>query len=336
MKVKDYFKVSFSKPAADETISAIIQRKANLKQDLEACYSRLESIELCNSSSKSADAIILSSYLLQDALSVVLKYYNKDKSTAISDSVKKIEDLEIAALFEKHMLIENGSHKDESEKAEKLENSLSEIVYKIEKFIFKKHGNEFENPIDDFKKRLTIQVAFLVIVLGVVFNAGFKEYRKNKQIQADEIRIFYTNTERPIPTEKQSIASKVIPSKEWQTINFVLPEPSDIKDVKIEPLHQVFARVQFKEIKYLGAGKNVLKQKEFKLNKLGFIDNDELKLICCMEDFKPGRLIPEKNFELETTGSMPSLIIKLESEEKVSEIQFTYRYIKNKEQFPLE
>jgi hypothetical protein len=336
MTIADYFKVSFKKPELSETISQIIEKKAKLKNQLESCYSRLESIEICNSNSKSADAIILSNYLIVDIANLALSFQNQANITITDnwlEKVKNISDEEIKSAFSNHNSILTSTYETEEEKSEKIETSLSELLYSVEKFIFKKNKTQFENPVDDFKKKSTIQVIVSIIVLAFALNAGIKQYNKIKPIKPDVAKLYFMNEQNTTPVASNLVTADVSPSEEWKEARFSLPNPSEVKDIKVELVHQVHARFQLKELKYFDANGKVVRERNFKLNNLGMVENTETNEICCTEDLKPGKLQPEKYMELESVNANPSFYVKMEETKAVKEIFLTYRYIKNTKKF---
>ena len=264
MPVADYFKVSFKKPELSESIAQIIEKKAKLKSQLESCYSRLESIEICNSNAKSNDALILADYLIVDIANLALSYFNKPailNSDNWLEKIKTISDEEISSSFNTHNLILASAYKTEEEKSEKVETSLADLLYSIEKFIFKKNKAQFANPVDDFKKKSAIQTIVSLIIIILLLNVGSKQFNKLKPMKSDTAKIYFMNEQAPAPVAANTVTAEVTPSEEWKNISFVFPQPTDIKDIKVEPVHQNFARMQLKEIKYLDESKNVLRER---------------------------------------------------------------------------
>ncbi|HMV41036.1 MAG TPA: hypothetical protein PK079_24220 [Leptospiraceae bacterium] len=336
MKLADYFKISLKKPEITESIAQVLDKKNKLKSQIETCFSRLESIEICNSNSKSADAMILSNYLIVDLTNLILIYLNQPtllSSDKWQDKTKTFPE-ELSSIFSEHNSILNSSYETDEERSEKIESSLSDILLASEKFIFKKNKADFQNPIDDYKKRSAVQFILSVIILIVAINTGIKLFNKYKAVKEDTAKIYFMNTANPAPNPNNTITAKVIPSENWVEANFVLPNPVDIKEIKVELIHQVFTRFQLKDLKFLDENKKVLRERNFQLNNLGMVENSEKNEICCTEELKPGKLIPGKYMELETTSSSPSFYVKMEESKSVKEIVLTYRYIKNTNKFP--
>jgi hypothetical protein len=104
-----------------------------------------------------------------DIANLALSFQNQANITITDnwlEKVKNISDEEIKSAFSNHNSILTSTYETEEEKSEKIETSLSELLYSVEKFIFKKNKTQFENPVDDFKKKSTIQVIVSIIVLG--------------------------------------------------------------------------------------------------------------------------------------------------------------------------
>ncbi len=336
MKVVDYLKVSFKKPELSESIAQIIEKKNRITTQLEFCYSRLESIELCNSSSKPNDALLLSNFLIIDIMNLALFYSGKSIITANEKWEEKISSLsepDLISAFTNHKTVKDTTYKSEEEQSEEIESSLSNLLQSVEKFIFNKNKSQFENPVDDYDKKIKFQLLVGIIVSAFLIHFGIKTYHKTKPIKNDVAKIYYMNQEILKPSDSNMVTADVTPSEDWKEVNFVLPTPQSIKDIKVEPVHQIHARFQIKEIKYLDEKKNVIKERNFKLDKAGIIANTKTNEICCTEDIKPGKLLPDKYLELESIDSSPAFYIKMEETKDVKEIVLTFRYIKNKKKF---
>jgi hypothetical protein len=286
MRITDYFKVSFKKPEVNESIASILEKKSKLKSQLESCYSRLESIELCNSNSKPADAFILSNFLIVDIVNLALLFFNKTtigNSDSWKEKINAIPEEELVSQFKKHASVEEAKYETEEDKCESLELSLSALLGAVEKHIFKKNKSQFENPVDDFKTKSKFQIVAGVILLILCIVVGRKQYKIWKPIKNDVAKIYYFNEQYKTPTTSNSISADVKPSKEWAEVSFVLPEPSNINDIKIEPVHQIYARIQVRDVKYYDANKKIIYEQTFKINKTGIIDNLEKNEVCCAE-----------------------------------------------------
>ena len=55
------------------------------------------------------------------------------------------------------------------------------------------------------------------------------------------------------------------------------------------------------------------------------VENSETNEICCTEDIKPGKLLPDKYLELESIDSSPAFYIKMEETKDVKEIVDNYK-----------
>jgi hypothetical protein len=330
MKIKDYLKLSFKKPEKTPEVEAKIARRVTLQNKLEQIYSRLETIEICNSNSKYSDSNILAKYIFKDILDI-LSFFEK-KANPPKDFVNFTPDTQInTSLLELQNLVLTDSVEEETNT--KIEETTSELVYSIEKYIFKKNASEFENEYDNYTKRIRFQsIAVSILAIFILFSS-YREYKKWKPIQADTAKLYYMNQDIISPQSAHMVVSDVKPSEEWTEVSFVLPNSVDVNNVKIEPIHQEYSRFQIKEIHYLNDKKEILRNKSLKLSKAGLVDNKEFDEICCAEGLKPGKLLPEKYLEFESINSNPSFYIKQELTKNVKEVKMIFRYIKNKNKF---
>ena len=175
MKVVDYLKVSFKKPELSESIAQIIEKKNRITTQLEFCYSRLESIELCNSSSKPNDALLLSNFLIIDIMNLALFYSGKSIITANEKWEEKISSLsepDLISAFTNHKTVKDTTYKSEEEQSEEIESSLSNLLQSVEKFIFNKNKSQFENPVDDYDKKIKFQLLVGIIVSAFLIHSS--------------------------------------------------------------------------------------------------------------------------------------------------------------------
>ncbi|MBK8397929.1 MAG: hypothetical protein IPL26_22165 [Leptospiraceae bacterium] len=296
MKITYYFKIDFKRPNLNESIAQIIEKKNKLKDQLDFCYSRLETIELCNNDSKLDDALLLSDYLICDITSLVLIY--EDKLSLITtdnwrEKIKTLLDSKVISAFNKHISVIEKDYKSKEEKSVKIEESIAELLYFLEKFIFAQNKSIFENPVDDFNKKIKVQLFFSLIFIGLFSYNGFQLYNKIKPIRKDFTKLYFLGKQNSTPKSSNLITVEVNPSEDWKEVNFILPSSSEIESIKIEPIHQVNARIQIKEIKFLDESKKILLEQNFKINKLGMLESEVLNKICCLEGLKPGKVIPE-------------------------------------------
>ncbi|MBP9887593.1 MAG: hypothetical protein KBF93_14930 [Leptospiraceae bacterium] len=335
MKIKDYFKVNFQKPEISDSISKLIKKKTDLKNQLDFCYSRLESVEICNSNSKSADALILANYLIVDILNLSLLYLDKSPISILDNwkvTVQSLPDTKLAESFNNPILVLE-SNEQEDYKADNVEFSLANLLDSIERYIFKINKLKLQNPVDEFKKKLFIQLAAGIIIVSSILFLGIRKYNEIKPMKNDSAKLYFMNEQSKIPILQNLVTTQVTPSMTWQDVSFVLENPSDVKDIKIEPVHQNKAKIQIKSVKYLDANKNTIYERDFKINAAGIIENTPTNELCCLEDLKIGRLIPGKYLELESTNINPSFYIKVEPLQNVKEIILSLRYIKNVQKF---
>ena len=132
---KEYFKINFNKPIEDEIIKSLREKKKRFEDALTKCYSRLETIEICTSNSKPEDALLLSKALNLDILNMLLDYYDENKIDSIGVNTNysyKLKNATISKLFQDYLNSVNLENLEE-ENILKIESSLSELLYKLEK-----------------------------------------------------------------------------------------------------------------------------------------------------------------------------------------------------------
>lgn len=330
--IKQLLKLDFKKPEITDSIQKILIRKDSLVKKLEGLYSRLETIEICNSNSKHLDAKLLENALFLDSIQFISEFENNNPASFSNkfDSISKSESINqgFSAIYE--ILAKNS---DSEEDILSVEEKFSELVYDLEKYVFKKNKSQFENDVDKYKFRIKFQSILGFAILVFSLYAGFKTYQKVKPIKPDQAKLFYMAEETEGPTKTKMVLADVKPGETWEEAVFVLPEPNKIKNIKFEPVSQIFARIQFKEVRFLNEKKELIQNKSLQLNSLGMVDNKEDDEICCVEGFKPGKLIPSQYIEFESINSLPSFYIKQKQTDKVKEIILVYRYIKNSKKF---
>ncbi len=330
--IKELFKLDFKKPEITDSIQKVLNRKESLEKKLDALYSRLETVEICNSNSKFSDSKLLENALFLDSIQFISEFENNNPAS-FSDKFDSIsKDNSINQKFNEiySQLIKNSDSENDTVL---IEEKFSELIQLMEKYVFKKNKSLFENDIDKFKNKIRIQSIFGIAILTFLTYAGFKYYQKVKPIKPDQARMYYMAEETETPTKAKMITAEVKPGESWEEISFVLPEPTQVKNVKFEPVSQIFARIQFKEVRYLDEKKEVIQTKSLQLTELGMVDNKENDEICCAEGLKAGKLIPKKYLEFESINSLPSFFIKQKPILKVKEIVLVYRYIKNSQKF---
>lgn len=329
---KELFKIDFKKPEVTDSIQKILTRKESLQKKLDDLYSRLETIEICNSNSKFSDSKLLLNALFQDSIQFVSEFENNNRASFSNkfESISKDDSINknFSEIYE--LLIKNSDSEDD---CILIEEKFSDLISSLDKYVFKKNKSQFENDVDKFKTKIKIQSIFGIAITMFVVYAGFKYYQKAKPIKPDQARMFYMSEENEGPSKSKMLTAEVKPSENWEEAVFVLPEPTKIKNIKFEPVSQIFARIQFKEVRYLDEKKLVIQTKTLVLNDLGMVDNKEDDEICCFEGFKPGKLIPKKYVEFESINNLPSFYIKQKQMDKVKEIILVYRYIKNSKKF---
>jgi hypothetical protein len=332
MSIKDYFKLDFKKPDMDSETTAILKRKEGLENKLENLYSRLETVEICNSNSKFFDSEIISNSLFKDIIEFATTYENKNANQLVNDFTNLTSETEINSAFSETYNLLSLKSIDEDH-ITKIEESLSNLIYKLEKYIFSKNKKTFENNYSSFKKRIQIQSIIASIVFIFLSYQAYLFYKKNKPVNPDIAKLYYLAEKAETPSAANMIQADITPGETWQEAKFILPKPSEVLNVKFEPIKQDYIRIQFKEVRYLDEKGLVKNTKSLKLNSIGMVDNKPEDEICCLEGFKPGKLLPEKYIEFETLVPNTSFYIKQPKMKDIKEIVLVYRYIKNTKKF---
>jgi hypothetical protein len=320
---KDYLKINFKKPFEDESIKSIRSKKKIFESSIEKCYSRLETIEICTSNSKNDDAILLSKALFLDIYNLLLEYHGEEKTIAIDSDFRINERIKDPSLLNIFISLKNSINLDDNEEENilKLESTLSETLYKLEREM-KIH---FENPIDNFKRRVIFQSIVILILLGISGGSIFKKYWDGRPLKADYIGIQTTEDKTSTPTEDE-ISLTTQGEENWNTKNFIFPQPKNLEAIYISPIHQSKARFQFKDLKIYNDKGQILFEKSFILDST---DLTELLKTLKTDDIYPGKIVVGRALEMESIGNNPKMIIHLEKKlEKVTQIEFKIRSTK--------
>jgi hypothetical protein len=320
---KDYLKISFKKPVEDESIKSIRNKKKIFESSIEKCYSRLETIEICTSNSKNDDAILLSKALLIDIYNLLLEYHGEEKTLEIDSDSRINERIKDPSLLNIFISLKNNINLEDNEEENilKLESTLSETLYKLESEM-KIH---FENPIDNFKRRVIFQSIILLIIFGISGGSLFKKYLDGRPLKADYIGIQTSEDKNSTPTEDE-ISLTTQGEENWDTKKFTLPQPKNLEAIYISPIHQSKARFQFKDFKIYNDKAQILYEKSFILDS---IDLTELLKTLKTEDIYPGKIVVGRALEMESIGNNPKMIINFEKKlEKVTQIEFKIRSTK--------
>lgn len=320
---KDYLKINFKKPIEDESIKSIRSKKKIFESSIEKCYSRLETIEICTSNSKNEDAILLSKALFIDIYNLLLEYHGEEKTAEIDSDSRISELIKDQSLLNIFISLKNSINLEDNDEENilKLESTLSETLYKLESEM-KIH---FENPIDNFKRRVIFQSIVLLILLGISGGSLFKKYLDSRPLKVDYIGIQTSEDKISTPTEDE-ISLITQGEENWDTKKFIFPQPRNLEAIYISPIHQPKARIQFKDLKIYNDKGQILYEKSFILDST---DLTELLKTLKTDDIYPGKIVVGRALEIESIGNNPRLIINLEKKlEKATQVEFKIRSTK--------
>ncbi len=326
---KEYFKIGFKKPDEDEIIKSLREKKKKFEESLSKCYSRLETIEICTSNSKLEDAILLSNALNIDILNMLLEYYDENKITSIDknfDYSSKLKNSNSSKLFHEYLQSTNLENLEE-ENILKIESSLSELLYKLEKDL----KPSFENPIDNFKKRIYAQsILFLAICL---ISGGYllKYYLDTRPLKDDFAGVNYSEDKNNLPLMEENVTVAIKPEYGWETKKITFKEPKNIEILEIDPIHQSKARIQIKDLKLYDDKGLVVFQKDLIIENT---DLTELLKFLRSEEIVPGKIVVGRAIEMESIGPNPKVFFTFEKKiEKVSQVEFSIRSTKRINKF---
>jgi len=324
MKWTEYFKIQLKKPEENSEIKTLRESKKTFEDNLSKCYSRLETIEICTSNSKIEDASLLASALYLDIYNMLLQYCGLERVLQVeteSEISRKINQPQILNVFLN--LSKNIKLNDISEEnVLNLESILSETLYKLEK----EASNTFENPIDNYKKRLIFQSIIFSIILLLVSGSLVKKYIESRPLNEDFSSI-NTSEDKTVPLVPESeLSLPVHPEKGWETLKFTFPQPRNIEFIQFNPLHQNKARIQIKDFKVYDEKGNILYQKDFLVNNL---DLTQFLKSIHSDEIVPGKIVIGRAIEMESTGNTPRIYFTFEKKiEKVSYIEMSIRSTK--------
>jgi len=326
---KEYFKINFNKPIEDENIKSLREKKKRFEDSLSKCYSRLETIEICTSNSKAEDAILLSKALNLDILNMLLDYYDENKLDSMVANTNysyKLKNSVISKLFDDHINSVNFENLEE-ENILKIESSLSELLYKLEKEL----KPSFENPIDNFKKRIYAQSILFLIISLISAGSFLKYYLDSRPLKEDFVGVNYSEDKNTLPSLEEITTVSIKPESGWETKKISFKEPKSIELLEIDPIHQNKARIQLKDLRLYDEKGAILFQRDLLIDNL---DLTELLKFLRSEEIVPGKIVIGRAIEMESIGLNPKLFFTFDKKiEKVLQIEFSIRSTKRKNKY---
>jgi hypothetical protein len=330
MDWKNLFTVSLTKPELEEDERKAYERKQTFQSNLEKAYSRLETIEICNSNSKYEDASVLSQYLLLDILNLLAEFYEIPKVSAANEATRIVGNIPIENLqTELQNLLNLNMESAEEEESIKREESFVKVLYATEKGIHKNHKKELSNRLDDYSFRIKFQAIIVSILLIFGAYKGITTYLKNKPLNPGTAILEIVSKKQNEPeTQKKEIP--VQPSLEWIKIEHELETESPIERASIVPIQESSARIQIRNLRLIGKDGKVLFEapliitESFFKDIIGFIESHNLK---------PGRYETGRAIEFESINANPTIIFKWPKPILAKKIEWEMRMIKNSKKF---
>lgn len=340
MKIQDYFIIQFKKPELSPQQINLEEKKKKFQEELEEAYSRLESIEILNANTKTKDVFILLQHLLVDLYNTVAGYYSHPLASStnqIPDLVKNFPIQSLKELFQKNerYLSISSITQPTEEEMELLEEQASKLLSGIEKHIKELKKLELHTPLDDYKKRWSIQGTALVLLLGTIIGSIFYKKIKYPPLKNTTAQVFFLTKSSPAPTPENSAIHPLLAKDkgEWKEYNFSIPgKPQDITGLRIDPVSSSRIRFSISHVRLLDANDKILFERDFRLNQNLLPDNSEQ--ITGIQDVKPGKAEPGRFAELISIGEDPFFFLNLDRTIRgVSKVQLRMRFIEDYNKF---
>lgn len=338
MQIKDYFTFQFKKPDLEEAELSRERKKKILSENLEQAYSRLESIEILNSNSKTDDMFHITSILAVDLYNISAEFYGLEKvsnAIGLKDKVDNFPDDSLRNLYKEHerLLSISNIEKPTEEEAEVLEEQVSKLLTGLEKYYKKGKKDELHTPLDDFKKRWTVQGSVLVAVLVLTIGSVIQNKLKYPTMTDDKAQLYFLTKEKPNPTDENSVKLDVSASNagKWQDLKFDLPTQLELVGVRFDPINQRKVRINMERIQYLDEKGAVLFERDFQLGE-NLIPKD-IEQIGMLNDIKAGRAVAGGFAEMVSTGSDPFFHLELPPTQNVSSVKIRVRMLEEFKKF---
>jgi hypothetical protein len=330
VKLKNFFLINFKKPVLEGEEEKAYNRKHRFLENLSKAYSRLETIEICNSNSKYEDSKILSQILVIDIINLVFEFYSLPKINKLEEAeslISKVPIIEVQDLLKKLLKLDLESvEEDESLNREE---TLTKVLSGLEKHILKKHKTELANPVDEFKTRLTVQAIFFSILFLFSAYKGVEWFIKTRPLKGG---MSYMEVAAKINNKVEILKKEnpYTPSENWTTLFQVLEDEYPIEYISISPIQEPKARVQIRNLKLYDKNDKLVFEapliitENFFEKAIGFLGSENLK---------PGQYKIGRALEFETLGPSSQIRFHWKNLVKVKKITWEVRMIKNYKKF---
>jgi hypothetical protein len=194
--------LGLGKPSLDQDEKRLEERKNRIRECLEHCAVRYESVKILLDSSKFQDAFVLERMLLFDLMRLAALIYNLDEETPMADAVgfiKMLPNKKVSALSD-DLLALNGAWNSTVEArlrrklAHKTEKNLCRLFSELEKSHKQIIRKEMRTGLDDYKRKVKYRVATLCLILMAFFSLQWAitywmKARKLKETEKNMIEI---------------------------------------------------------------------------------------------------------------------------------------------------
>ncbi|MCC5816345.1 MAG: hypothetical protein JJT78_16460 [Leptospira sp.] len=339
MQIKEYFTIQFKKPVLGDDEKTREEKKKTLNEKLEKAYSRLESIEILNSNSKTDDMFILTTHLIQDLYNLSAEYYGLElvnTASGLKDKIDNLPDDGLRNLYkdQERLITVSSIEKPTEEEAEVLEEQASKLLLGLEKFFKKTKKTELHTTMDDFKKRLAVQGTILISILTLSIGSVIYNKVKYPIFEDDQAQIYFMTPEFPNPTDANSVKQPVLASQKGEWLDYRFPIPADNSEligIRIDPVNQRKVRFGLQYVQYLDVNGKVIFERDFKLTENLIPSN--VDQIGIMNDLKAGVAKPGGFAEMESVGSDPFFYLNLPKTKNVAFVQLRMRFLEGYKKF---
>jgi hypothetical protein len=308
MSLTDYLIPALKKPELNSTESSSESLKEQVRNQIEFCYSRMESIEILNSNSKTPDVKILAEGLVLDILHIAEIYFSLPKTTKLAEytnSISKISAPEIVTELENLISVQKSLEKNEfsDDDAEEAETKIGKVLYKLESIINKKAKNEHSTAMDSFKLRLKIQITSVLGIVLIAVGAFVFKKIKYPDLKEGQFEIFALEETLTPPSQENRLALPLNLSRNWEIYTFESTESLSFSSLRIDPVDQAKMKFQVSDIKLYDSKGNVVKTTDFRLNEN--MVQDDPKKIGPIDNVVPGKSKPNDYAELVSMTADP-------------------------------
>ena len=323
------FRIDFRKPDLGEEDRKREGRKRHLKQSLNAIHSRLESVEILNKNHKNDDALLLLRHLLVDMANLALYFCDLPPVKDASDVGQAVRDLPedgLSDIFEKHAPYLNIA-RSEPRDPEELFDHARRLANELDKWTHRALKHSLKTPLDEYRRRLTLQAAVWGTVLCaflVFLFASVRYYQwKYFELQSDRVELFFMKPGAKTVSAENSVKQPLKLDRKWNLYRYTLEPARDMEAVRIDPTTQERVRFSIRYVRFLDRDGRTLFESHFRLNENLIPENADR--IFTIHHARPGRMLPGGFSEMISTGNDPLFHLKTGTLRGVASVELLMR-----------